>query len=91
MDSRRIAGLQMLGFAAVAFFILFQAPTFGSREPSTLRIGLVIILLAVWEAARGQATLFFRRVTKADAPTQFWIAVYLTVILGIVCVGTSYL
>ena len=91
MDRTRIKGLQAIIFGLLAIFILMQGESLGSPRPSTLAVGLVVVLLALWEAARGRASLFFRKVNKADAPTLFWVAVVSTALLGIACVALSYI
>lgn len=90
MHKTRRKGLEAVVFAAVAAFILLKSPGFGSPRPGTLSVGLVMLLLAMWESMSGSASLIFRRVTKGDAPTLFWSVVFFTASIGIACVALSY-
>lgn len=90
MDRTRSRGLQSIAFALVAGLILLRPPRLGEASPDTLAVGLVMIVLAIWEAVRGRASLLFRSVNKTDSPISFWIAVFFTTLLGISCVALSF-
>ena len=92
MDSSRREAWQSLLLVTVACILITEQKRFGSPRPDILGVGLLVFLLAMWQAARGRASLFFfRSVRKSDAPSAFWFAVFFTSLLGIACMLLSYL
>ena len=91
MHPNRRKGLLAIAFAVVSAFILLGRRGFGSVRPSTLTVGFVVLLSAVFEAATGTAPFLPRSVKKSEAPTLFWGIVLFTVSLGVACVALSYL
>ena len=90
MNAARKQGFQALIFGALALLILTQGNRLASRHSDTLGVGVVMILLAVWEISRGKDSLFFRAVKKSEEPVWFWFSIFLTVFVGLVCVTLSF-
>lgn len=86
----RQQGILAIVFAVLAGFILLRGGGLPGRDPQGVAVGLVMLLLAVWEVARGKATLLFRSVKKTEAPRRFWFAVSLTALLGVILVALNF-
>ena len=75
---------------ALSIVISLQEHRFDSPHTGGVGTGLLVIVVALWEAARGKSSLVFRTVTKSDNPTLYWLSIFITVFVGLACAALSF-
>jgi len=90
MSTTRTKTWLILFVLTVGIFLILQRHPFDNPHTGTVGVGVLMICLAVWEAARGKSSLLFRTVRKSDAPVLFWSGVFLTAAVGAICLVLSF-